>query len=102
MKGEKNKSKQAEQWDAFLKKRRAEEKCCCWDCLRAEGYTPPLSRRSRCRGNHPFTIFGEDIGGEPVITESNKKKEGDETKGEYVQAAKESNLRGAHRERAVM
>lgn len=28
-------------------RQRPEDKCSCWDCLRAEGLTPPLSLRNK-------------------------------------------------------
>lgn len=32
-----------------LKEREMRGKCLCWDCVRAEGITPPLSMRGKSR-----------------------------------------------------
>lgn len=56
-------------WDRRLAKRRREGKCCCWDCLRGDGLTPPLGVRHSHPQLHPtrevgwvagFELKGED------------------------------------------
>lgn len=49
--------------------------CSCWDCLRRAGLTPPLSLRSHHPQRMPHRVFGEDVGGEPVINEKQKTDE---------------------------
>lgn len=58
-----------------IDRRRKAGKCVCWDCLRSTGLTPPKSRRDEHKRLYPFGIFGEDVGGEPVLTSTGRKGE---------------------------
>ena len=57
-----------------LEARKKEGKCCCWDCLRSIGLTPPLGARHQHPQLHPkrevgwvegFELKGEDRVGMP-------------------------------------
>jgi hypothetical protein len=62
-------------FQAHVNRLRSEGKCQCFECLRGEGFTPPLSERRSHPGISPHRIFGKDECGEPVLTEGKGSKQ---------------------------
>lgn len=88
-------------FDEHVDKLRREGRCQCFECLRANGFTPSLSKRKNHPGISPHRVFGKDFGGEPVQTEgkgSPRSKEEDAA-WENLSPEEHSHLKAAIRNR---
>ncbi len=54
---------------------RVQRGCTCWDCLRAQGITPPLFLRDKHPVKYPRIVFGTDVDGVPRQTQQKKSKD---------------------------
>jgi len=52
-------------FSALIGQRKRDGLCCCWDCLRSDGITPPRGYRTTYNRLYPHTVFEKDPGGEP-------------------------------------
>lgn len=71
-------AKNRDKFYAHVRKLRKEGKCVCFDCLREDGFTPPLSKRNSFPCVGPWRVFGKDPGGEPELTQGKGAKHGEQ------------------------
>jgi hypothetical protein len=62
-------------FQAHVDKLRVEGRCQCFDHLRGEGFTPPLSKRRNHPCKSPHEVYGKDEGGQPIKTEGKGSKQ---------------------------
>jgi hypothetical protein len=91
-------------FQAHIDQLRREGKCQCFECLRAEGFTPPLSKRKNHPGIGPHRVFGKDEGGEPYQTEGkgSKRSKEEDAAWQSMTAEEHSHLKEAVANRAVI
>lgn len=83
--------------------RRESGLCNCWDHLRADGLTPPLSLRASHPQRYPHQVFGVDLGGEPQPKANNPDEEqGPKEQHQKTTPTERSHLREAVANRSVM